>query len=228
MFFNYDSIPFLITGIIVSGLFSYSFYNIFITNNESLINTLPDQLSPVSTPNTLAENTIPIPVMDPTALPIMEPSNLQYVNVGVQTDVTSIWGIIKNWFLNAFSIRSSELGSLGQYNVNRWRNNLDSIQSVSLNDSETSLTSVISNSTVKNLIFPDDSASNINEVISESNLQEVASIYQINDFDTYNALISVPKAQFSHIIVDGVHQYFVKINNAILSVNPDILNYFSR
>ena len=135
MFFNYDSIPFLITGIIVSGLFSYSFYNIFITNNESLINTLPDQLSPVSTPNTLAENTIPIPVMDPTALPIMEPSNLQYVNVGVQTDVTSIWGIIKNWFLNAFSIRSSELGSLGQYNVNRWRNNLDSIQSVSLNDS---------------------------------------------------------------------------------------------
>lgn len=99
---------------------------------------------------------------------------------------------------------------------------------VSLNDSGTPLSSVVSNSTIRNLVIPDDSASNISEVISESSLQEVASIYQINDFNTYSALISVPNANFSHIVVYGIHQYFVIIGNAILSVNPDIMNYFLK
>lgn len=223
MLFNYDSFiiaGFVGTAIIVGGLFTYSAYNIFTTSatlNDSLVNT-----SAISIPS---ENTIPIPVPDPTPLPVLGPGH-GYVDAAVQTDVTSVWGAIKNWFLEVFSIRSSEIDSIGINNVHKWINKLDPIQSVNLHDSESPLTSVVSNSTIRNLVRPDDSVSNISEIISESNLQEIAPFYAINDFSTYTNLICLPNARFSHIIVEGVHQYFVIINNAILSVNPDVLNYF--
>jgi hypothetical protein len=54
-----------------------------------------DQVSFITTPN---ENTIPIPVPNPTPLPVLEPSNMQQVDVGVQTDVTSVWVSIKIGF----------------------------------------------------------------------------------------------------------------------------------
>jgi U3 small nucleolar ribonucleoprotein component len=84
------------------------------------------------------------------------------VDASVQTEGTkSIWQIVKDWFRETFSIRSSELDSLGQVGVENWRNNLDSIQSVSLNDSESPLTAVMSNSSLHQLVGPDDSASQI-------------------------------------------------------------------
>jgi hypothetical protein len=47
MFFNYDSMPFVVTTILVGGLFTYYFYNIFTTTaslqgNESLFNIIPN------------------------------------------------------------------------------------------------------------------------------------------------------------------------------------------
>ena len=52
---------------------------------------------------------------------------MQKVDVGVQTDVTSTWLAIKNWFVNAFSIRSSEIEPIAYNNVQNWRTNLDTI-----------------------------------------------------------------------------------------------------
>src|SRR5919206_794486 len=107
MFFNYDSL--LVVGsVIVFGIFTYSFYNnIFTTinNSESLVNTLP------------SENTTPIPIPEPIPHSVLDSSNINKVDVGVQTDVTSFWLTIKNWFLNAFCIRSSEIESIGYNNV---------------------------------------------------------------------------------------------------------------
>jgi len=230
MLFNYDSFiiaGFVGTAIIVGGLFTYSAYNIFTTSatlNDSLLNT-----SAISIPS---ENTIPIPVPDPTPLPVIGPGH-GYVDAAVQTDVTSVWGAIKNWFLEVFSIRSSEIDSIGINNVHKWINKLDPIQSVDLHDSESPLTSVSSNSTLRNLVNPDDSASNITEVVSESNLQDLVELtnsipthYNIVDFPTYSSIINTPDASFTHIIVEGVHQYFVIVGNAILSVDPSVFNYF--
>jgi hypothetical protein len=100
-----------------------------------------------------------------------------YVDVGVQTNAPSLWGTVKQWFLEACSVRSSELTSLGQNKVDKWRNNLDSIQSTDLHNSESPLTRITfedpSDSTLDKLLNPNDSASQVSEVISESGLQIV-------------------------------------------------------
>ena len=103
------------------------------------------------------------------------PATGQYKDVGVQTNAPSLWSTIKQWFLDVCSVISSELSSIGENIVTNWRNDLDSIQEVSLHDSESYLTNIRfgTESTLKNLVGPDDSASNISEVISESNLQKV-------------------------------------------------------
>ena len=72
--------------------------------------------------------------------------------------------------LEVFSIGSSEIDSLGYNHVQNWRNNLNSNQSVDLQDSETpSLrsTSEVSNKTIQNIVVPEDSVSNVGEVVSE-------------------------------------------------------------
>jgi hypothetical protein len=101
--------------------------------------------------------------------------NPQYVDVGVQTNTTSLWGSVKQWFLEVCSVRSSELSSLGQHKVEKWRTHLDSVQSVSLHKSESPLTNIGfgSPNNIQNLVGPDDSASNISEVVSESALQNI-------------------------------------------------------
>jgi len=62
---------------------------------------------------------------------------------------------------------------------------LDSAQSVDLHDSDFSLTSDISNSTLQHLVDPNDSVSQISEVVSETSLQNVESVtnrvYDITD-----------------------------------------------
>lgn len=63
-----------------------------------------------------------------------------HVDVGVQTNGPSMWNTVKQWFLEVCSVRSSELSSMGQNKVSKWRNKLDSKQSIDLHDSESSLT----------------------------------------------------------------------------------------
>jgi hypothetical protein len=68
--------------------------------------------------------------------------NPQYVNVGVQTNAPSLWSSVKQWFLEVCSVRSSELSSMGYNKVAKWRNKLDSDQSVDLHNSDSSLTTL--------------------------------------------------------------------------------------
>jgi len=62
---------------------------------------------------------------------------------------------------------------MGYTKVDKWRNNIDSNQSVDLHDSESSLTTLKfgTDSDLQNLLVcsahPNDSASNVSEVISE-------------------------------------------------------------
>lgn len=115
--------------------------------------------------------------------------NPQYIDVGVQTNAPSLWGTVKQWFLEVCSIRGSDLTSMGYNKVTKWRNKLDSTQSVDLHDSESPLTNIgfETESTLQQLVAPDDSASNISEVISLSNLQEVVSVSNVRIYDMNNA-----------------------------------------
>jgi hypothetical protein len=167
MLFNYDSFELVAIAFIVSGMFVQAYYfsrSAIMPNNESLVNTI-SPLDPVNT--VISENTTPIPVPDPTPLPILGPNNPNYVDVGIQTDVPgSYWGTIKQWFLDVFSVRSSEFSSIGINKVENWKTNLDLIQSVDLHNSESSLSTQNINKNLDNLVDPNDSASNISEVIS--------------------------------------------------------------
>lgn len=165
MFFNYDSIPFVVTGIIVSGLFAYSFYNIFITHNESLVNTSLN----LDTVAELSESTYPI--LEPTNLHQIDacvqttPINLEasvqtaniHVNTGVQTSARMWYETLKNWITELLSINSSEIQGVTptEARVENWMSNLDSTQVVSSN----SPNSVVTN--LPNLVVPNDSVSNI-------------------------------------------------------------------
>jgi hypothetical protein len=278
MFFNYDSIEIVAIGFVVSGIFTY-FYSTSspIINNESLVNTnsMPSELS-TNLVDVAVQTEVNIPVEAATTYVntgiqtsarmwvesvrnwiteiLGTTSNAQYVDAGVQTMGPSTWSTVKQWFLEVLSVRGSELSSMGYNKVDKWRTGLDSIQSVNLHDSESPLTNMAfgspNNSSLDKLLDPNDSASNITEVISESNLslqnvgelidptqialpisnissiQEIPSVYQINDFSTYNNLLVLPDAQFSQVVIDGVNQYFVVLNNAILSVNPTLMNLF--
>jgi hypothetical protein len=107
--------------------------------------------------------------------PVNPQATGQYVDVGVQTNAPSFFGTVKQWFLEVYSIRSSELSSMGENKVTKRRNNLNSVQSVDHHDSESPLTILRfeTDSPLQILIGPDDSVSNISEVISESSLDKL-------------------------------------------------------
>jgi hypothetical protein len=132
-----------------------------------------------------------------------------YVDVGVQTNAPSLWGTVKQWFLEACSVRSSELTSLGQNKVDKWRNNLDSIQSTDLHNSESPLTRITfedpSDSTLDKLLDPNDSASQISEVISESSLHVPSiRVYDMNNSADVLDLMNDPTVVFSNVpVADG-------------------------
>jgi len=152
-------------------------------------------------------------------------TNPQYVDVGVQTNATSLWGTVKQWFLEVCSIRSSELSSLGYKKVIKWRTDLDSNQSVTLPDSESPLdsTSVVSDSVLQKVIVPNDSASNISEEISKgsTNLQEVEKkVYDITDPVVLNGLLDDPTVYSYYDHIEHIHYV---ISDAVLSVDPSIV-----
>jgi hypothetical protein len=157
MFFNYDLFEIVAIAFVVSGIFTYTFYNSSGTvNNESLVNT--NSMSPASldsiskldsniqldnlpnldyvevgvqTTNIQVEASIQATTtyvntgMQTSARMWLESirnwineilgtgptpnPNPNYVDIGVQTNATSTWQIVKQWFLDACSIRSSEL-----------------------------------------------------------------------------------------------------------------------
>lgn len=74
--------------------------------------------------------------------PNPNPHAPQYIDVGVQTNAPSMWATVKQWFLEVCSVRSSEISSIGENKVIKWRTNLDEVQSVDLHDSESPLTTL--------------------------------------------------------------------------------------
>ena len=141
------------------------------------------------------------------------------------------WNLSKNHqifhapILNAFSIRSSEINTIGYNNVQNWRAGLDSTQSVNHHDSESSLTNIAfgssDNSTLNRLLNPNDSASQVNEVVSESPLQNVERVYNVNDPEVFKNLLDEPSVYSYFDIADSV--YYI-MSDTLLTVDPSIVN----
>jgi len=109
-------------------------------------------------------------------------------------------GTVKQWFLEVCSVRSSELSSIGQKKVTKWRNNLDSDQSVDLHNSDSSLTTLKfgSDSELQNLVDPNDSASQVSEVVSNSatNVNSSIRVYDMNNLADVLDLMNDPTVVF--------------------------------
>lgn len=201
MFFNYDSMPFVVTAVIVGGLFTYSFYNIFTINStptvisktvgvqtESLVNPVQPSIDSISElPETI------YPVLQPTILP-----DKLHVDVGVQTSTKSLWNLFKEWLNEVLSINSSDIGvTPTEVRVENWIGNLDSTQLVSTN----SMNSVISNNQLPELIKLGESVSNIdvpavvtNAVVDYSQISIVGEI--VIETATNQAFIQAVNAGF--------------------------------
>lgn len=162
----------------------------------------------------------------------------QYVDVGVQTNVTtalqnnqSMWSTVKQWFLEVCSVRPSELSSMGQNKVKKWINNLDSAQSIDQYDSESPLTTIRfeTDSILENLVDPNDSASQVSEVVSEANLQDVnaeANLQDVNEvaanriYDMTNPK-DVLDLMNDPTIVFGVNSAYNPADDLITFITPD-------
>jgi hypothetical protein len=160
--------------------------------------------------------------------PVNPQASGQYVDVGVQTNVTtalqnnqSMWTTVKQWFLEVCSIRSSDISSMGYNKVNKWRNNLDDIQSVDLHDSESPLTVIRfgTESPLQQLVGPNDSASNISEVIS--NVEVSNRVYDITDPEVLKDLLDDSTVYSYYDHTDHINYV---ISDVLLSVDPSIVN----
>jgi hypothetical protein len=147
MFFNYDSFELMAIAFVISGIFIYS-YSSATLNNESLVNTLPN---PDLSNNLSNTSTQLIDAGVQTEANIQVEASIQavntYVNTGMQTSVRMWYETVRNWITEIpgtttnpqyvdVGVRSSELSSMGYNKVEKWRNTIDSTQSVSLHDSE--------------------------------------------------------------------------------------------
>jgi hypothetical protein len=89
-------------------------------------------------------------------------------------------------------------------------------------------TSAISNSTLDNLVDPEDSASNVSEVISGSTSLHVPSnsVYDINIYNQdflYKSLSNVSNyIDYNHVI-NGINHTVLVIGNNLLTVDPNIV-----
>jgi hypothetical protein len=158
-------------------------------------------------------------ILSPTSNP-----NPQFKDVGVQTNAPSFFETVKQWFLEVYSIRSSELSSIGNNRVDKWRNNLDSIQSVDLHDSESPLTILKfgNDSPLQKLVDPNDSVSNVSEVVSVASPKATGDggkVYDVTDLEILNQLMEDPSTYSFYDITDNTHYL---IGDTILSVDPSI------
>src|ERR1700744_106368 len=141
----------------------------------------------------------------------------KYIDVGVQTNDTSIWNTVKQWLFDILSVRDSELSSIGINKVAKWRNKLDSIQSVNLNNSESSLTNLKfgTDSELQKLVTPDESASQISEIISEAE-----KVYGVTEAATLNLLMSDETIEFQ--VINNIH--YAVSDNMSVSIDPSIMS----
>ena len=148
----------------------------------------------------------------------------KYVDVGVQTNDTSIWNTVKQWLFDILSVRDSELSSIGINKVTKWRNKLDSIQSVDLHDSNSSLTNLKfgTDSELQKLVTPDESASQISEVISKSNLQNVETVNRVYDITDQAVLTNLMDDPTVYSYFDITEQIHYVISDVILTVDPSL------
>jgi hypothetical protein len=122
-----------------------------------------------------------------------------YVDAEVQTK--SLWKLFKINLKKLFCINSSDIDNTPQdVIVENTMNNLDPSQNIPANE-------LISES-------------------SESNIQELAEVYDLMDEFNFGLAISQQNAVFDHKLIEGIHQYFIYISDTVLSVNPDLINYF--
>ena len=158
MFFNFDSMPLVVTTVILGGLFSYSIYSIFTinTSNTVLSNTVEVQ----ALVNTVQPNIDSISELPETMYPCIQPNVLPdklHVDVGVQTSTKSLYTMFKEWLRELFSINSSDIRTPTEVRVENWIGNLDNTQLVSKN----SMNSVVSNNQSPDLIKLGESVSNL-------------------------------------------------------------------
>jgi hypothetical protein len=155
----------------------------------------------------------------------------QYVDVGVQTNATSLWDTVKQWFLEVLSVKASELSSIGYGKVEKWTHGIAHSTVESCN----TISSVSSQSSLQQLVTPNDSASNITEIISESNLRHpddsasniIAAVdnkvYDITDVAVLDNFIeNTPTAYIE--LINNV--YYVVNDNVLLSIAPTVCSVF--
>jgi hypothetical protein len=130
-------------------------------------------------------------------------------NYHAEVQTKSLWKLFKKSLKKIFCLNSSDI-TPQDVRVENMINNLEPSQDIPANN-------VISESNVQELV----EASN-----SDSNILELAKVYDImNDFDFGHA-ISQTNAIFDHYFIDGIHQYFIIYSDTFLSVNPDLINCF--
>jgi hypothetical protein len=90
---------------------------------------------------------------------------------------------------------------------------------VDLKDSESPLTILRfgTDSSLQNLVVPDDSASQISEVVSEAD-----KIYDITDPVVLNLLMADETIDFN--VIDNIH--YAVSDNMSVSIDPSIINLF--
>jgi hypothetical protein len=221
MFFNYDSMPLVVTTAIIGGLFSYSIYSIFTTSTNTVISqTVVGQAE--SLVNTVQPNIDSISELPETIYPCIQPNVLPdnlHVDVGVQTSTKSLYTMFKEWLRELFSIHSSDIGSTPtEVRVENWIGHLDSTQLVSTND----INSVVSNNQLPNLVNIGDSVSNIGEIVSP------LSTFKVYDFgahnvELFNQLSVVASNQITGATINGSTHYVVTVNNIMLTVDPYLI-----
>jgi hypothetical protein len=222
-----NDLLFVVGSFIVGGIFTYSFYNyiLFTTINkgESLVNTLPN----LDSINELPESTLP--VMQPNILhkidvgvqtsniqvEAVQPGNL-HIDVGVQTSSNSLFSMFKDWLMELFSIRSSQIPTPAEVRIENWLDNLDSSQ-------------VVSTPTA-------------NSVVSLSNLQRVDPIFNESlaleyaksqaNFDIgsraeyFNTISPQLDVDLHNIMINDTQYMFAVINDVLLTIDPNIFNLF--
>jgi len=120
------------------------------------------------------------------------------LHVDAEVQTKSLWKLFKKSLKKLFCINSS-----------------DTSQNIPVND----VISESSESNVQELVEASDH-------ISEFNVQVLAKVYDIMDDFNFGLAISQPNAIFDHKLIDGIHQYFICYSDTLLSVNPDLINYF--
>lgn len=171
--------------------------------NESLVNTLPKLESNVQLDNLPKHG---------------------YVDAAVQTESKSLWQNFKDWLRDVFSVNSSDVGTFGHDKVDNWRNNINSTQSVDIQDSESSLTNIKFGNTsdLQNLVDTNDSVSNISEVLSNNSVSESTRVYDITDPELLNLYMKDDTKEYQ--VIDNIH--YVVSDNISLSIDPSIADLF--